>query len=60
MLYKQNFHVLIPIDTFEQLRQLGHNINMSRSELAREAIDTLLKKHRRKGNISGDISVPAY
>lgn len=58
MVYKQNLHILIPIDKFEQLRELGHRMNMSRSELAREAIFTLLKKHQKRGEISGAVSVP--
>lgn len=48
MIYKQNLHVLVPIDQFEQLRQVGHKMNISRSELAREAISMLLKKYKKK------------
>ncbi len=48
MVYKQNLHVLVPIDQFEQLRRLGHKMNISRSVLAREAISMLLKKYNKK------------
>lgn len=53
MVYSQNFHILLPINEYEKLRELGHKLNQSRSELARQAISTLLNKHQRGGNISG-------
>lgn len=58
MVYKQNFHILLPINTFEELRQLSHKMNMSRSELAREAIAALLKKYQRRGEIPTNTIVP--
>ncbi len=48
MQYKQNVHVLLPIEKFEELRELGHKLNLSRSRLVREAICMLLKKYRKK------------
>jgi metal-responsive CopG/Arc/MetJ family transcriptional regulator len=48
MEYKQNIHVLLPIEKFEELRKLGHKLNTSRSELVREAIYKLLRNYRKK------------
>ncbi len=50
MQYKQNVHILLPAEKFEELRQLGHKLNFSRSKLVREAINLLLKKYRKKDN----------
>ncbi|MHC4266926.1 MAG: ribbon-helix-helix domain-containing protein [Planctomycetota bacterium] len=47
MQYKQNIHILLPAEKFEELRQLGHRVNLSRSELVRNAINMLLKKYKR-------------
>ena len=51
MVYKQNLHILLPIDKYEELRELGHKLNLPRSELAREAIYKLLRSHRRKNKM---------
>ena len=48
MQYKQNLHVLLPVSTYEELRELGHKLDRSRSELAREAICKLLLSHKKK------------
>jgi len=48
MQYKQNVHILLPAETFEELRQLGHRTNFSRSELIRSAVNMLLKKYSKK------------
>ncbi len=48
MVYKQNLHILLPIHTYEELRELGHKLNTSRSELVREAIYKLLRNYRKK------------
>ena len=48
MVYKQNLHILLPVTTYEELRELGHKLNRPRAELAREAIYKLLRSHRRK------------
>ncbi len=48
MVYKQNLHILLPIDKYEELRELGYELNTSRSELAREAIYKLLRSHNRR------------
>ncbi len=50
MQYKQNIHILLPAEKFEELRLLGHKLNFSRSQLVREAINLLLKKYRKKDN----------
>ena len=55
MQYKQNVHILLPVEKFEELKQLGHRTNLSRSMLVREAICMLLKKYQRKENIKGVI-----
>ncbi len=51
MVYKQNLHILLPIGKYEELRELGHKMNVSRSELARKAIYKLLKSHRKKDKV---------
>jgi len=51
MVYKQNLHILLPVSTYEELRELGHKMNVSRSELARKAIYKLLKSHRKKDKV---------
>ncbi len=51
MQYKQNVHILLPADKFEELRQLGHKVNLSRSALIRNAVNLLLKKYRNKENL---------
>ncbi len=51
MVYKQNLHILLPIDKYEELRELSHKMNVSRSELARKAIYKLLRSHRRKNKM---------
>ena len=51
MVYKQNLHILLPVNTYEELRELGHKMNVSRSELARKAIYKLLKSHRKKDKV---------
>lgn len=51
MVYKQNLHILLPADTYEELRNLGHQLRVSRAELARQAIGILLKKYNRKMQI---------
>ena len=51
MVYKQNLHILLPVDTYEQLKELGHKMNVSRSELARQAICKLLRSHREKDKV---------
>ncbi len=48
MQYKQNLHILLPVNTYEELRELGHKMNVPRSQLARKAIYMLLKNHRKK------------
>ncbi len=48
MEYKQNIHILLPIEKFEALRELGHITNLSRSELVRLGINMLLKKYKKK------------
>ena len=48
MVYKQNLHILLPIDKYEELSALGHKMDVSRSELVREAICKLLRSHKRK------------
>jgi len=48
MQYKQNVHILLPAEKFEELRQLGHSVNLSRSELIRNAVNLLLKKYNKK------------
>jgi|TARA_B100002003_G_scaffold9567_1_gene8290 metal-responsive CopG/Arc/MetJ family transcriptional regulator len=48
MVYKQNLHILLPAETFEELRQLGRELDLSRSMLVREAICMLLRKYRKK------------
>jgi len=52
MVYKQNLHILLPVSTYEELRELGHKLNRPRSELAREAICKLLRSHRKKEGCS--------
>ena len=52
MVYKQNLHILLPVSTYEELRELGHRLNRPRSELAREAIDKLLRRYKRDGRCS--------
>ncbi len=47
MQYKQNVHILLHAEKFEELRQLGHRVNLSRSELVRNAINMLLKKYKK-------------
>jgi len=51
MQYKQNVHILLPAETFEELRQLGYRTNLSRSMLVREAICMLLRKYRKKEKV---------
>jgi metal-responsive CopG/Arc/MetJ family transcriptional regulator len=51
VVYKQNLHILLPVKKYEELRELGHKMNVSRSELAREAIYKLLRSHRRKDKV---------
>ncbi len=53
MAYKQNFHILLPIPEFEQLRDLSKKTKISRSELARLAISTLLAEYQREGIVPG-------
>ena len=48
MQYKQNVHILLPVEIFEELRDLGHRLNVPRSELVRKSIFLLLKKYKRK------------
>jgi hypothetical protein len=48
MQYKQNVHVLLPVEIFEELRGLGYKLNVSRSVLIREAVCMVLKKYERK------------
>ncbi len=48
MQYKQNVHILLPAKTFEELRQLGHRVDLSRSELIRSAVNMLLEKYNKK------------
>ncbi len=48
MRYKQNVHILLPVEKFEELRQLGHKLSLSRSELIRSAVNMLLKKYNKK------------
>ncbi|MBT3880699.1 MAG: ribbon-helix-helix domain-containing protein [Candidatus Scalindua sp.] len=55
MQYKQNLHVLLPVEIFQELRDLGHKLNVSRSKLVRIAVASLLKKHERKENNSAII-----
>jgi metal-responsive CopG/Arc/MetJ family transcriptional regulator len=55
MQYKQNVHVLLPVEIFEELRGLGHKLNVSRSKLVRIAVVSLLKKYERKGKKSESI-----
>jgi Arc/MetJ-type ribon-helix-helix transcriptional regulator len=40
--------VLLPVEVFEKLMVLGQKRKVSRSELVRESILLLLKKHKRK------------
>ena len=51
MVYKQNLHILLPAETFEELRQLGRELDLSRSMLVREAICMLLRKYRKKEKV---------
>ncbi len=53
MQYKQNVHILLPAEKFEELRQLSHRVNLSRSELVRNAINMLLRKYKRKEDNRG-------
>jgi metal-responsive CopG/Arc/MetJ family transcriptional regulator len=46
MQYKQNIHVLLPVERFEELRQLGYRLNTSRSELIRRAVNLLLERYK--------------
>jgi hypothetical protein len=48
MQYKQNVHILLPVEKFEELKELGHRLNVPRSELVRKSILLLLKKYKRK------------
>ncbi len=48
MEYKQNVHVLLPIEKFEELRELGHKLTLPRSELVRKGIDLILRKYQKK------------
>ncbi len=50
MQYKQNVHILLPIEIFEELKAVGKKSDLSRSELAREGIGMVLRKYRRKEN----------
>lgn len=49
MQYQQNVHFLLPAEIFEELRQLGYELQLPRSMLVREGINMLLKKYRKKG-----------
>ncbi len=53
MEYRHNFHFLLPVDRFEQLRALSEKTRVSRSELARLAIGTLLDEYKRAGEVPG-------
>ncbi len=55
MVYKQNLHILLPIGKYEELRELGHKMNVSRSELAREGISLILKRYRGKERNKGEM-----
>jgi Arc/MetJ-type ribon-helix-helix transcriptional regulator len=46
MQYKQNIHVLLPVERFEELRQLGYRLNTSRSELIRRSVNLLLERYK--------------
>jgi hypothetical protein len=51
MSYMQNLHILLPVDSYEQLRVLSFKMKVPRAELVREGIYSILKKYEKRGEI---------
>jgi len=49
MQYKQNIHILLPVDKFEELKTLTFKFDKSLSVLVREGVNLVIKKYKRKG-----------
>ena len=56
MQYKQNLHVLLPVKEFEELRELGHKLSCSKSEIVREGVGLVLRKYQKKENLKERIN----
>ena len=51
MRYKTGFHFLVPVDEYEELRDLSYKLGTSRGELVRRAVSLFLKKYRKKDKL---------
>ncbi len=51
MEYKQNFHVLLPIEKFKELKEVSKALDVPRAKIVREALDVVLRKYKRKNNM---------
>ena len=48
MLGNKNLHILLGVREYQELRELSYRLHLPLSELSRQAIATLLKKHKLK------------
>ncbi len=47
---KQSCNVFLPVKQYEEIRELSHRLSIPYSELIREGVSLVLKRHKRKGN----------
>ena len=52
---KQSCNVFLPVKQYGEIKELGHKLSVSYSELIREGVVLVLKKYKRKQNNKGVI-----
>ncbi len=46
--FKQSCNVFLPVKQYEEIKNLAHRLNVSYSELIREGVTLVLKRHKGK------------
>ncbi len=50
---KQSCNVFLPVKQYGEIKELGHKLSIPYSELIREGVDLVLKKHKRNESNKG-------
>jgi len=45
---KQSCNVFLPVKQYGEIKELGHKLSIPYSELIREGVDLILRRHKRK------------